>query len=68
MSNEEGEDTTPPPYVIRSCKLIQMRNEEEDTTRLPYVIRSCELSEMSNEEQDNPTPTLTHPMSLGVVS
>ena len=49
------------PYVIRSCELSEMSNEEEDTTPPPYpsyVIRSCELSEMSNEEQDTTPLTL----------
>ena len=58
------------PYVIRSCELSEMSNEEgghPTPTYPPYVIRSCELSEMSNEKQDT-TPHPTHPMSLGIVS
>ena len=47
------------PYVIRSCELSEISNEEPGHHTPPYplyVIRSCELSEMSNKEQDTPPP------------
>ena len=49
------------PYVIRSCELSEMSNEEQDTTPHPthsYVIRSCELSEMKQLGGGHLTPTL----------
>ena len=53
-----------PPYVIRSCELSEMRNEEEDNSTLPYHTpnhQELRIKWESNEEEEEDTPPPPYP-------